>query len=102
MDPQRLQAMMAQAQQMAQKLQDEMKDKTGEGNAGGGLVVATVNGHGDLVKLRIDPRALDSKDVSLLEDLVVAAVHDAHARVKELIQAEVAKLTGGMGLPPLF
>ena len=65
------------------------------------MVLATVNGHGDLTALKIDPRAVDARDVAMLEDLVVAAVHDAHARVKEMLQTEMQKLTGGM-MPPLF
>jgi DNA-binding YbaB/EbfC family protein len=102
MDPQKLQTMMAQAQQMAQRLQEEMKTKTAEGQSGGGMVTATVSGEGTLVKLKIDPRAVDPRDVSMLEDLVVAAVHDAHTRVKDMVGQEMRKLTGGMGLPPLF
>ncbi len=101
MDPAKLQQMMAQAQQMATKLQEEMKNKTAQGQSGGGMVLATVNGHGDLTALKIDPRAVDARDVAMLEDLVVAAVHDAHARVKEMLQTEMQKLTGGM-MPPLF
>ena len=102
MDPRKMQEMMAKAQQMAQKLQEEMKKKTAEGQAGGGMVVATVSGEGDLVKLKIDPRAVDPGDVSMLEDLVVAAVRDAHARVKEMLSTEMRKVGGGMGLPPFF
>jgi len=102
MDPQQLQTMMAQAQQMAQRLQEEMKTKTAEGQSGGGMVTATVSGQGDLVKIKIDPRAVDPRDVSMLEDLVVAAVHDAHSRVKELLATEMRKLAGPMGLPPMF
>lgn len=101
MDPQKLKDMMAQAQTMANRLQEEMKTRTAQGQSGGGMVVATVNGHGDLTALKIDPRAVDPRDVGMLEDLVVAAVHDAHTRVKEMLQTEMAKLTGGM-MPPLF
>ena len=102
MDAQQLQAMMAQAQQMAQKLQEEMKTRTATGQSGGGMVTATVSGQGDLVSLKIDPRAVDPRDVSMLEDLVVAAVHDAHTRIKEMLAAEMQKLAGPLGLPPMF
>jgi DNA-binding YbaB/EbfC family protein len=99
MDPTKLAEMLGQAQQMAQKLQGEMLKKTAEGQAGGGLVRATVDGQGELTRLRIEPAALAGGDASLLEDLVVAAVHDAHTKVRALMQEEMQKLTGGMGLP---
>ncbi|MEW5855344.1 MAG: YbaB/EbfC family nucleoid-associated protein [Myxococcota bacterium] len=97
-DPSKLPQMLQQAQQMAQKLQAEMAQKTAEGQAGGGMVSATVNGQGELVKLKIDPKALEFKDITMLEDLVTAAVNQAHARVREIMGAEMQKLTGG--LPP--
>lgn len=99
MDPAQMQQMIAKAQTMAQELQKELLKKTAEGSAGGGMVTAVVDGQGELVRLKIEPTAVDIKDLSMLEDLVVAAVHDAHTKVKGIIQDEMQKMAGGMGLP---
>lgn len=97
--------MMKQAQQMQTKLA-EMQAKLGEtevqGAAGGGMVAVTLNAKGDLRKIKIDPKAVDPSDVEVLEDLVVAAFNDAKAKAEALMQGEMAKLTGGMQLPPGF
>jgi hypothetical protein len=99
-DPVKLQGMMAEAQKMAARLQEEMARRTAEGEAGGGMVKAQVNGHGDLVRLKIDPQAVDPRDVTMLEDLVVAAVAQAQARIREQVSGEASKLMGM--LPPGF
>jgi hypothetical protein len=64
------------------------------------MVKATMSGKGELRSLSIDPSLADPKDVTILEDLVVAAVNDARAKVEERVAAEMAKLTGGLKLPP--
>jgi hypothetical protein len=102
-DPQQfdLQAMLAQAQAMQQKLLDAQQaanDETVEGSAGGGMVRITATGAGDVTAVRIDPKAVDPADVEMLEDLVLAALHDVAARVSELSQERFGQLgLGGLG-----
>jgi hypothetical protein len=81
------------------RLQEELGERTVEGSAGGGMVVAVMNGRQELLDLRIEKEVVDPSDVGMLRDLVLAAVNDALARSREAAAAEMAKLTGGI-LPP--
>ncbi|MEM0945019.1 MAG: YbaB/EbfC family nucleoid-associated protein [Pseudomonadota bacterium] len=96
--------LMKQAQEMQQKMmeaQAKMASLTAEGSAGAGMVSAVANAEGALVRLSVDPSLLDgSEEKEVLEDLIIAAVNDAQAKAKEAGQAEMAKITEGMGLPP--
>lgn len=99
-----MQQLMKQAQQMQKQLmaaQAELGETEVEGSAGGGLVTATMTGTGELVSLRIDPKAVDPDDVETLQDLVVAAVRDASRVVSEITQQTMGPLTGGLGIPGL-
>jgi hypothetical protein len=81
-------------------VQQGLKDRFVEGRAGDGLVTVLVNGQQELVKLTIDPQALASNapdDVELLEDLILAAINQGMEKSRELKNAEVNKVTGGMG-----
>jgi len=95
--------MMKQVQDMQAKMTD-MQGRMGEveltGQAGGDLVVATMNGKGDLKKIKIDPKAVDTSDLEMLEDLIVAAMGDAKAKMEALVASETEKAMGGMKLPP--
>ncbi len=95
--------LMKQAQEMQAKVA-EMKEKLAgieiDGAAGGGLVTATLNGKGELRRLKIDPSLADPDDIEVLEDLVVAACNDAKSKVEAHVAAEMQKLTGGLDLPP--
>lgn len=95
--------MMKQAQQMQARMQ-EMQAKLGEvemtGQSGAGMVSITLNGKGDLKKVKIDPKAVDPEDVEVLEDLIVAAFNDAKNKVEAHMAEETAKLMGGLKLPP--
>jgi DNA-binding YbaB/EbfC family protein len=96
-------ALMKQAKQMQEKLaeaQERIAAVEAEGRSGAGLVVARVGGKGDLRGLAIDPSLMAPEEREVLEDLIVTAVNDAHARAQEAAQAEMAKLTEGMALPP--
>ena len=68
-------------------------------HSGGGMVSATVNGKHQLVKLEIDPQAVDPDDVEMLEDMVMAAVNEAMRMTDELAEREMGNLAGGMNLP---
>ncbi len=95
--------MMKQAQQMQKKMasmQEELAEQTVESSVGGGKVVVTANGAGDVTAIKIDPAVVDPDDIEMLEDLVLAGVQQAIAEGKEKSQAEMSKLTAGMGLPP--
>jgi len=84
------------------KLKEEMKDRVVDASVGGGLVTAFTNGNGELVKITIQPGAVDPDDVGMLEDLVVAAVQASQEASQELQQREISKVTGGLSLPGLF
>lgn len=89
--------LLGQARELQQKLaraQEELRHRTVDVSVGGGMVEARVNGQGELVALRIDPQAVDPRDVEMLQDLIIAAVNQGNARAKELAQAEIAKLAG--------
>jgi DNA-binding YbaB/EbfC family protein len=93
-----LQAMLAQAQEMQQKLLDAQQAaaaETVEGTSGGGMVRVTANGSGDVTAVHIDPQAVDPNDVEMLEDLIVAALHDVATRVAVLSQQRLGDL--GLG-----
>jgi nucleoid-associated protein EbfC len=81
-------------------LQGELAALTIEGQAGGGLVKATMTGKGDLSRVAIDPSLMKPEDVGIVEDLVVAAVGVAKSKVEALIQSKMAELTGGLPIPP--
>jgi DNA-binding YbaB/EbfC family protein len=94
----------AQAQQLQQQMlaaQERAKAKTVEASAGGGMVTATMNGALELISLKIDPQAVDPRDVVMLQDLVIAAVNQAVAKAQEMMQGEMQQVAGGM-LPGLF
>lgn len=95
--------LMKQAQAMQEKMA-EMQSRLGqmevEGQAGGGMVKAVVNGKGEVRRIRIEPSVVDPQDVGMLEDLVVAACNDARAKADAMSAEETQKLMGGLGLPP--
>ena len=93
----------------AQKIQGrmaEMQQKLAEtemdGQSGAGLVTVTLNGKGEMRRIKIDPSLADPKEIEILEDLVVAATNDAKAKIEGMMQGEMQKLTGGLPLPPGF
>ena len=94
--------LMKQAQQMQQKMaemQAQLETIEMTGMAGGGMVQVTLNGKGDLKKLKIDKSVLDPDDAEVVEDLIVAAFNDARQKVNAHNEAEMHKLTGGLNLP---
>lgn len=95
--------MMKQAQKMQSemaKMQEELAEKEIEVSVGGGKVQVTGNGAGEITAIKIDPEVVDPEDVEMLEDLVMSGVKQAIEQGKEMSQAEMGKLTQGLGLPP--
>jgi nucleoid-associated protein EbfC len=95
-----MQQLMKQAQKMQQELeaaQAELAAAEVTGSAGGGLVTATLTGSGELTAITIDPKAVDPDDIETLQDLVVAAVRDAHEAVTRLANEKMGPVTGGLG-----
>lgn len=93
--------MMRQAQELQQRLQQQMSTMTVEATAGGGMVTVVVNGHKQLQTVTIDPSVVSKDDVEMLQDLIVAAVNDAHRRVDDEMKRSVGGLLGGLNLPGL-
>jgi DNA-binding YbaB/EbfC family protein len=83
------------------RMQEELAQMRSEASAGGGMVTAVVNGQYDLVSLTIDKDAVDPQDVGMLQDLVIAAVNQATAKMREHAKEEMSKLTGGLNIPGL-
>jgi DNA-binding YbaB/EbfC family protein len=95
--------MMKQAQELQGRMADmqaEMERLTCEGRSGGGLVVVTLNGKGEMVGVKIDASLLKPEEGDILEDLITAAHADAKTKVEEAMKEKMATLTGGLPLPP--
>ncbi len=95
--------MMKQAQQMQKKMgemQGELAAKEVQASVAGGKVTVVANGAGDVLSIKIDPAVVDPEDIELLEDLILSAVKQAIEQGKAMSQAEMGKLTAGLGLPP--
>ncbi len=95
-----MQQLMKQAQKMQQQLQEaqqELAEAEVTGTAGGGLVTVVAKGTGEIQSISIDPKAVDPDDVETLEDLVLAAVHNAAEAVRELTESTMGPLTSGLG-----
>ena len=100
-----LSQMLKQAQEMQSKMaemQTALADLEVVGQSGGGFVTVTVNGKGDVKRVKIDPKLVDPNEVAVLEDLIVAAARDAKTKADAEMQEQMAKLTGGLQLPPGF
>ncbi len=95
--------LMKQAQEMQEKMADaqaKLDEVEVTGEAGAGMVKATVTAKGKLRALSIDPSLFTPDDREVVEDLIVAAIQDAQARAGDAAQAEMAKITEGLSLPP--
>jgi len=97
--------MVKQAQKMQQemlRMQEEMESKEYEAASGGGMVKAAVNGKHELLRLEINPEAVDPDDVEMLQDMVIAAVNEAMRAADVDASNNMSKLTGGLNLGGLF
>tara|TARA_B100001146_G_scaffold214194_1_gene215233 strand:- start:512 stop:811 length:300 start_codon:yes stop_codon:yes gene_type:complete len=90
MDAMNIREMVKQAQQMQERLQKQMAETRVEASAGGGMVTVVMNGSKQVVSVKIDPEIVSSNDIEMLQDLIVAAINDAHRKADD-------KLAGQMG-----
>ena len=93
--------LMRQAKEMQARMQEQMARTRVESTAGGGMVKVVVNGAKHLESLVIDPSAVSKDDVEMLQDMIVAAVNDAHRKVDEQLGSSLSGLMGGLKLPGL-
>jgi DNA-binding YbaB/EbfC family protein len=96
--PGNMQSIMKQAQQMQDRLKEEINQIRVEASAGGGMVTVKMDGQKNLLGVKIDPEV--AGDVEMLQDLVLAASNEATKKVDEAVQQKTSGLLGGMGLPP--
>lgn len=97
--------MMKQVQKMQQdmmKLQEELKSRTVESTAGGGMIKVVASGNNEIVSIEINPAVVDPEDLEMLQDLVLAAVNEALKKAQDMVSQEMSKLTGGLNIPGLF
>lgn len=96
--PGNMQSMMKQAQQMQQKLQEQIAAIRVEASAGGGMISVKMDGHKNVLAVKIDPEV--AGDVEMLQDMVMAAFNEAAKKVDEESQSKMGGMLGGLGLPP--
>src|SRR5262244_1983867 len=96
-----IQQMMKQAQQMQERLQKQMAELKVEGNAGGGMVTVVINGAKQVQSITIDPEVVSKDDVAMLQDLIVAAINDAHRKADEAMAEKMGGMMGGLKIPGL-
>ena len=97
-----IQQMMKQAQQMQERLQKQMAELRVEGNSGGGMVTVVMNGSKQVQSLKIDPEVVSKDDVDMLQDLILAAINDAHRKADEEMSKQMGGMMGGLKIPGMF
>lgn len=96
---------MKQAQKLQKQIEEtkeQVESKTVEASAGGGAVSAVVSGKKQVIEIKINPDVVDPDDVEMLQDLVLAAVNEALNKAEQMVNEEMAKVTGGFNIPGLF
>ncbi len=88
-------------QAQLEALREDVAKKKVEATAGGGMVTVEVNGNQEILSIRIDREVINPDDAQMLEDLVLAACNEALRKSREMVQAEMGKITGGLRIPGL-
>jgi nucleoid-associated protein EbfC len=108
LNPQDIQKMLGQAQEMQQQMEQRLSSTIVEATSGGGAVTVKMNGKKQVLSLKIDPNAVtgligsaNTADVEMLEDLIVAALNEAGRRADESLQSGISGMLGGLNLPGL-
>lgn len=96
-----LQDLMSKAKAQYESLQKRMQETIVEATAGGGAITVKMDGRKQLLSLRIDPEAVKSGDLEMLEDLVLAAVNEAGRKIDAQMESSVGGMLGGLGIPGL-
>ena len=94
-----LQQLMSQAKQQYETLQKKMQETVVDASSGGGTVNVKMDGRKQLLSLKIDPEAVKSGDVEMLQDMVLAAINEAARKVDAQMQSTVGGMLGGLGIP---
>ncbi|MFQ5456324.1 MAG: YbaB/EbfC family nucleoid-associated protein [Nitrospirota bacterium] len=96
---------MRQAQVMQEKMaktQEKLAQKSVDASSGGGMVKVAANGKHEIVSIKIDPSVINSEDVEMLEDLVLAAANEALRKASEMVSEEMKNITGGLNVPGML
>jgi len=88
-------------QQDMEKAQEELKNKTVEATAGGGMVTVIANGQKEIININIKEEVIDPEDIEMLQDLILAAVNDALKQADKMASQDLGKFTGGLNIPGL-
>ena len=94
-----MQQMMQQAQKMQEQMSKDMTARRVDASAGGGMVRVEMNGHKEILTLRIEPEA--TGDVEMLQDLILAAINECNRKVDESMQSRLGNALGGLNIPGL-
>jgi DNA-binding YbaB/EbfC family protein len=99
-----MEQLMKQAQVFQQKMkaiQEELAGRTVTASSGGGMVTVTMNGRQEVLRIDIEPAVINADDPTMLQDLLVAAVNEAHRKAQEMASSAMSQLTGGLSIPGL-
>ncbi len=98
-----IQKALKQAQRMQGKIQQDLAETTVDTTVGGGIVSVKMNGHKQLLGVKIDPEAMDPEDPGMLEDLILAAVNEANRKVDDVLKEKIGSMASGLpSIPGLF
>jgi len=103
--PKELQKLFKEVQRMQKRMEEvskELETRTVTAQVGGGMVKITANGKQEIISIEIEEELLKPEEREMLQDLIVAGVNEALKRAKEMVEEELAKITGGLALPPGF
>jgi len=95
------QKLMKQLQQAQERMQEEIAALVIDASSGGGMVKVEMDGQKHLRSIVLDREAVNPEDVEMLQDLILAAIHDASRKVDEVVQSKIGALTGGLKIPGL-
>jgi len=98
---QQMQQILKQVQQFQEQLQKQLDELEVQGAAGGGMVTVRMNGQKQLSEVHIEPEVFASRDLEMLQDLILVAVNDATRKVDEQLASQMGSLTGGLNIPGL-
>ena len=97
-----LQKMMKAAQELQEKLQQELAGMRVEGTSGGGMVTVVLDGHKNCLEVKLEPEVVNREELEMLQDLIVSAFREAASKVDSEVAAKMSGLTGGLKIPGLF